>query len=231
MEYNIYCDESGHLLHDHTDYMILGCVWCKKDLVKDVHSRIAEIKERNEIARQGEMKWGKLSKGNENAYLDLVNYFFDNAEIHFRAIIIDKSQLSHDRFFQTHDEWYYKMLFLLIRNVLRSDNSYNVYLDYKDTQSGSRSRKLHEVLCNNEYDFQKQLIRNVQCLPSHEIGLIQLCDVLIGSLSYNIHRLNQNSGKLDVVQLVKRRSGMQLTASTLPSEQKFNLLVWRGNCE
>lgn len=32
MEYNIYCDESCHLQHDHNDIMVLGGILCKKTL-------------------------------------------------------------------------------------------------------------------------------------------------------------------------------------------------------
>jgi len=229
MEFNIYCDESCHLQNDDRNFMVLGCVWCKETLVKEVHSRIADIKGRNKIARHGEMKWTKISKGNEIAYLDLINYFFDNDELFFRAIVIDKACLNHQRFGQTHDEWYYKMLFELIHRVLRTDNEYKIFLDYKDSQSGYRSRKLHEVLCNSKYDFQRQSIKNVQCLPSHEIGLIQLCDILIGALGYNQQKLSTNQGKLDIINLIKKRSGRSLSSSTLPSELKFNVFFWQGN--
>lgn len=229
MEYNIYCDESCHLLHDNRHYMIIGCTWCKKEKTKEIHSRIREIKKRNNINPDGEIKWTKISKGNEMPYMDLVNYFFDNDDIYFRAIIIDKQTLNHEAYSQTHEDWYYKMLFLLLHNILQSTDSYNIYLDYKDTQSGTRSKKLHEVLCSSEYDYQQKIIRNIQCLPSNEIGMIQLCDVLIGVLGYSKEGLNGNTGKQDLIDLVKKRSGRNLTRTTLPSERKFNLFYWRSN--
>ena len=51
-------------------------------------------------------------------YKDIVNYFFDDNNIHFRAIIIpDKSKLNHEAFNQTHDDWYYKMYFDMLKVI------------------------------------------------------------------------------------------------------------------
>ncbi len=229
MLYNIYCDESRHLLYDNSRYMVIGCVWCPKDKVHAIHQRIHDIKLDNNINPYGEIKWTKISKGNVHVYSQLVNYFFDDDDINFRAIVIDKSELNHKSYNQTHDEWYYKMMFQLIHVLLNSENSYRIYLDYKDSLSGIRSQKLHTVLCNDKFDFDKRIINNVQCLPSNEIGLLQLTDVLIGAIGYNQMKLESNEGKLSIVELVKKRSGRNLSMQTLPSEKKLNLFFWHGD--
>ena len=52
-----------------------------------------------------ELKWTKISPGKLDLYKDLVNYYFDDDDLHFRALIIpDKSKLEHKRFNQTHDD-------------------------------------------------------------------------------------------------------------------------------
>lgn len=229
MVYNIYCDETRHLPHDKSQYMVIGCVWCPKEKTHQIHKRMRDIKRDNGINPAGEIKWAKVSKGNIKVYNQLVNYFFDDDDINFRCIVIDKRELNHTAYGQTHDEWYYKMMFQMIHILLNSENSYNIYLDYKDSQSGIRSRKLHEVLCNDQFDFDKRIITNVQCLPSHEVGLLQMCDVLIGAIGYNQSGLESNAGKAEVVNLIKNRSGRTLSRQTLPSEKKFNLFFWHGD--
>lgn len=228
MNYSLYCDESCHLLNDGNKYMVLGCVWCPTDKVHAIHRRIRDIKCRAGYSPKSELKWTKLSNGNKRPYEQLIDYFFDDDDICFRAVIIDKTGLNHDKYDQTHEEWYYKMLFLLIHTLLDSENTYKIFLDYKDSQSGERSRKLHEILCSERYDFDKKIITNVQCLPSKEIGLIQLCDVLIGSISYDQRQLFSNKGKIELIQLIKDRSRKSLKMSTLPSERKLNLFFWHG---
>ena len=106
MLFNIYCDESCHLEHDGINVMVLGSIWCPQSKLKEINHRIQEIKARNGIKKEAELKWTKLSPSQQDAYLDLINYFFDDDDLHFRAVVIpDKSKLDHKRFNQTHDDY------------------------------------------------------------------------------------------------------------------------------
>lgn len=229
MEYNIYCDESCHLLNDGKEYMVLGCTWCPTEEAREIHNCIREIKQRNDIRPNEESKWVKVAKKNKQCYLDLINYFFDNDDINFRAIVIDKSELRHENFKQNHDDWYYKMLFLLIQHIFEDGNTYNIYLDYKDTQSNLKAKKLHDVLCRSKYDFDKKIIKKVDCVQSSDVGMIQLCDLLIGVIEYNKHKLKTSENKLELVEQVKKRSRKTLNMTTLSKEKKFNLFFWHGD--
>jgi len=150
----------------------------------------------------------------------------------FRAWVIpDKSILSHEKYEQTHDDWYYKMYFYLLRNLISTDRKYHIYLDIKDTRSRMKLRKLWEVLSNANYDFSRKIIERIQHVHSHDIGLMQLADVLIGAVSYHARGLSGSTAKNTLVQLVKDRTGLSLTQNTLPTVRKFNLCIWRPNSE
>src|SRR5687768_13665623 len=104
--FNIYCDESCHLENDHEGVMVLGSVWCPLFKVREISKRISEIKRKHALSSHFEMKWVKVSPSKEQLFLDVLDYFFDNDDLHFRAVIIpDKSKLSHDKFSQSHDDW------------------------------------------------------------------------------------------------------------------------------
>lgn len=109
--YNIYCDESCHLEHDGQPVMVLGAVWCPCDRVHEISVRIREIKARHGLSPKLEIKWEKVSPARKAFYLDVLDYFFDDDHLHFRALIADKTGLTHEGFGQTHDTWYYKMYF------------------------------------------------------------------------------------------------------------------------
>ena len=110
MLYNVYCDETCHLEHDNSNVMVLGAVWCSQLKLKEINERIRQIKKRNNVSETMEMKWTKISPAKVDLYKDLVNYFFDDDDLHFRGIIIpDKTKLNHEHYHQTHDTWYYKM--------------------------------------------------------------------------------------------------------------------------
>ncbi len=226
--YNIYCDESCHLENDKIKPMTLGAVWCPKDKVKEINSRIIEIKKKY-FSQNYELKWTKISPKHVGLYLDIVDYFFDDDDLHFRGVVIpDKTLLSHETYNQSHDIWYYKMFFVLLKVILDPLQNYYIYMDYKDTKGNKRIRKLHEVLSNNYYDFSRSIIKKIQLVKSHQVQLIQLTDILIGSLSYLHRNLDSNEGKLKVINRIKKRSKYSLFHTTLYREQKFNLLIWQS---
>ncbi|HVO28698.1 MAG TPA: DUF3800 domain-containing protein, partial [Candidatus Paceibacterota bacterium] len=150
---NIYCDESNHLQNDHRNPMVLGAVYCSTKEVPKIHGRIKEIKIRHGLSPKFEIKWKKVSSKKIDFFLDLIDYFFDLDDLHFRCVVIDKTQLNHDALRQTHDQWYYKMYFELLSKIFDPEQSYHIYIDMKDTRGGMKVKKLHEVLCNDMYDF------------------------------------------------------------------------------
>lgn len=229
--FNVYCDESCHLEHDHQKAMVLGAIWCPLDKSREIAVRLREIKQKHGLAPQFEVKWTKVSPAKTGLYLDLVDYFFDDDDLHFRALIVpDKSKLRHDAIpGQDHDTWYYKMYFDMLKVIFRPDARYRVYLDIKDTRGAEKTAKLHEVLCNNMYDFSRNVIERLQLVHSHEIEHLQLADLLIGAVSYLNRDLHGNQAKEALVARVQERSGYSLLKTTLYQEEKVNLFRWQAN--
>jgi len=226
--FNIYCDESGHLEHDRQEVMVLGAVWCPGNLSKSIFERIRDIKERHELPRHFEVKWTKVSPAKIKFYLDIVDYFFDDDDLHFRALIAEKSGLDHESFGQSHDEWYYKMYFDMLKIILKPDAHFSIYLDIKDTRGAEKVGKLHDVLCNNIWDFSRSIIERVQLVRSDEVELIQLADLLIGAISYKNRGLDRSEAKLKLVRRMQERSHYSLERTTLYREEKMNLFKWRA---
>lgn len=231
MIYNVYCDETCHLEHDGINVMVLGAISCPQTKIKEINQRIKEIKKRNSVAPDMEMKWTKIGPGKLQLYLDLVNYFFDDDDLHFRAVIIpDKSKLDHERFNQTHDSWYYKMYFDMLKTIFTPVDAFEVYIDIKDTHSYHKAEKLREVCCNSIYDFSHRIIRRLQPIRSDEVQIMQLVDILIGALGYENRDFplgeQRSSAKQELIRVIKSRSRYSLHKTTLLREEKFNILVW-----
>lgn len=229
--YNIYCDESCHLEHDGINVMIIGAVWCPQSKLKEINQRIRDIKIRNDISPRVEMKWTKISPAKVELYNDLISYFFDDNDLHFRAVVIpDKNRLQHNRFDQDHDTWYYKMYFDMLKVILSPNDKYEIYIDIKDTNSHKRAQKLREVCCNSMYDFSERIIRRLQPIRSEEVQVMQLVDVLIGAVGYQNRVFPSNfaksSAKQEIIELIMKRSGYSLNKTTLLREEKCNLLIW-----
>lgn len=230
MEYNVYCDESCHLEHDNFPNMVIGGIYLDKNKKKEINQRISEIKKSYGINKNVEIKWSKLSPARLDLYIDLINYFFDDDDINFRCIIADKTKLDHVKYNQTHDEWYYKIYWEMMKGILSPIDSYNFYVDIKDTRSYDKTQQLLCILCNSQYDFKRSIIKKIQPIRSEEVQVMQLVDILIGAVkSANSIDAISSSAKKEVIELVKKRSGYTLTVSTLLSEKKFNIFKWRPN--
>ncbi len=228
--FNVYCDESCHLENDHQKAMVLGAVWCPLDKTREIAVRLREIKQKHGLSPRFEVKWTKVSPAKTALYLDLIDYFFDDDDLHFRALIVpNKSKLRHDAIpGQDHDTWYYKMYFDMLKVIFRPDARYRVYLDIKDTRGAEKVRKLHQVLCNTMYDFSHEIIERVQLVHSHEIEQLQLADLLIGAVSYLHREQSGNAGKEALIRRIRQRSGYSLTKTTLLREEKVNLFRWQA---
>ena len=227
--YNVYCDESGHLERDEVSVMVLGAIWCPRSKARDAYVRLREIKRKHETSIGFEAKWNKVSPARLAMYLDLIDYFFDDDDLHFRSLVVpDKSLLRHSRFGQSHDEWYFKMYYHMLIWIVRPEDRYRIFIDLKDTRSSDKVRKLHDVLANSVYDFSKQQIVLLQTVRSHEVELIQLADLLIGAVSYANRSLDTSAAKKEIVDRVRKRSGRSLTRTTLLREEKFNVFVWQA---
>lgn len=231
MLYNVYCDETCHLEHDGINVMVLGAVWCPQNKLKEINQRIREIKERNGVSPKMELKWTKISPAKIDLYQDIVNYYFDDDDLHFRGVIIpDKSKLDHARFHQTHDNWYYKMYFDMLKVIFNPRDKYEVYIDIKDTNSYRKAQKLKEVCSNSMYDFSHTVIQRLQPIRSEEVQIMQLVDILIGAVGYENRNFpdgfEKSAAKKRTIDLMKKRSGYTMTKTTLLREEKLNLLVW-----
>jgi len=226
--FNVYCDESCHLPNDGQPLMVLGAVWCPVDKSREISVRLREIKEAHGLPPDFEVKWSKVSPAKQSFYRDYLDYFFDDDDLHFRAWVAHKTGLAHADFGQSHDDWYYKMLFGLLEPLIRPDARFRIYLDKKDTRSARKVVKLHDVLCNNLYDFDRKILERVQVVESHAVEGLQLADLLLGAVSYVNRGLAGNAGKESLIARIRERTGYTLTRPTLLREPKFNMFVWCG---
>ncbi len=231
---NVYTDESCHLesknITENNRFMVIGGISCPEDRKQAIFKEIKEIKTKNKIRHFSEMKWTKITHNKLGAYEALISYFFACDDLSFRAILIDKEQLEHDRFNHTHDQFYYKMYWQMLEWFIEPSNQYHVYLDIKDTQGYLKVQKLHEVLCHSHHDFNRKVIEKIQEIRSHEIILTQLVDLLIGGISYanRYPSGGKSPAKQKIVALIKNLSGFSLINTTSLGARKFNLFCWEG---
>lgn len=225
---NIYCDESCHLEHDGHSIMVLGAVWCPLEKTREIADQMRSIRSSHNLDPFLELKWGKVSPAQLSFYSDMLAYFFEEPDLHFRALIVpDKSKLRHDAFDQDHDTFYYKMYFTMLKPLIEAGNRYRIYVDLKDTRGGNKIRLLHKVLCNNVHDLDAQIIERIKQVRSEEVQQVQMADFLIGIISYANRHVDTSDAKLMLIRQMIHSTKHSLTRTTAPDEKKVNIFRWK----
>ncbi len=225
-EYNVYCDETCHLEHDESQFMVIGCIYCQKEKVKDINDRIKRLKQICHRPIHQEIKWTSISPTNKNIAEALVQDFFVDDDLSFRAIIVDKSKLDCNKFNkQTFQSFYYVAYYEMIKAIISPTCKYNIYLDIKDTNSQEKIDNLKSFLDHYvNANYNRKLVCNVQHVRSHEIQLLQITDILIGAISHDLRQEKKSHAKNEIISLIKKSSGYDFSKTTLLRESKFNLL-------
>ena len=143
-------------------------------------------------------------------------------DMNFRAVIVEKAQIDNKRKDYTFNDFYYRMYFQLLHHKIDMANTYNIFLDIKDTCSQSKLHKLRDILKWNAS------IRNFQFIRSHESYFVQIADILIGAINYFLRAergdvVGKSIHKLKIIDKIKERTNLSLNRSTYPNVNKFNL--------
>lgn len=217
--FNLYCDESTHLIHDGHPYMLLSYISIAYPQIRLAKEEIKAIKRKFNYTE--ELKWTNVHSTTYKVYAELVDWFFMN-DLEFRTVVVDKSQIDEQRADYSFNDFYFRMYFQLLHTKVDFQNRYNVFLDIKDTCSGEKLEKLKKIMSYNSS------IGTLQFIPSRESVFIQLADVLMGAINYNL-RIQKGDvkgnviAKLKLIEKIKRHSNISLNTTTPLSRNKFNL--------
>lgn len=217
--FNLYCDESTHLIHDGHPYMLLSYISIAYPQIRLAKEEIKAIKRKFNYTE--ELKWTNVHSATYKVYAELLDWFFMN-DLEFRAVVVDKSQIDEKRADYSFNDFYFRMYFQLLHTKVDFQNRYNVFLDIKDTYSGEKLEKMKKIMSYNSS------IGTLQFIPSRESVFIQLADVLMGAINYNL-RIQKGDvkgnviAKLKLIEKIKRHSNISLNTTTPLSRNKFNL--------
>lgn len=220
--YKIFCDESCHLQHDGADVMVLGALFCSNEKAIQLTKHIKWL--RHEHNYKPELKWSKLNKHQWPLYKDLIDLAIDDLAVNFKAtVVLNKASLDHQQYNSgSHNEFYYKMFYYTLRDFLKVDNEYRIYLDYMDTLGAEKTKKMCEVLQNGT---NWQLNVSTTIIQSYESQLVQLCDLFIGAVGYRSRTdiENRSAIKMQFVEYLEQKISRRLDSSTPPWEECFNI--------
>jgi hypothetical protein len=224
---NIYIDESGHADDPNCKVMVLGALWVSTPQLSLLTDAVRTIKKKYEISPRREIKWTKVSAAKLDYYKNLVDAFFLLEQVNYRAVVIDKSKIDCEAYNKTQDDFYYTMMYILVRTIAEKRyGDIRLFFDYKDTWSGVRTTELAGYLKNTGSLHNKSL--RAQPLRSHEVIGLQMADLFTGAVMYANRPVDQqcSEAKKQIVRYIEEKSKQKLTDTTAYGAEKMNILVW-----
>lgn len=235
MRFEVYCDETlPDLLtsqRPRARYLMIGSLWLADEIREDAKGRIIELRHRHAV--WGEMKWTKISPSKQAFYEELTDVFMSfDKDMRFRCIAVDREHVNlafHD---QDSELGFYKFYYQLLLHWIQDFNEYRIICDLKTNRRRNRLSDLKHYL---RLSNQLATITDIQSLPSREVDLLQLCDVLLGAASSRLNRTGRDEGTAKetfVKKLEERLKVHGQLGPTLRTEEKFNIFKIRlaGNC-
>ena len=227
----VYCDESHPELFvgPRADIAkaVIGSLWMPANFRSTFKEHVTTLREKHRV--WGEVKWKKVSPSREAFYVDLIDYFFNQPELQFRAIVIDSTKINLERFHSSDAELgFYKFYYQLLHHWINSRNTYTIFCDDKVNRDPRRLLELGTVLAKANRGATVAPLRTVS---SSQSAGVQLCDVLLGATQWCANGVTGTStSKVAVVARIQDRLGHAI-APTLPSERKFNVFNIQLRCD
>jgi len=226
MDFEVYCDESRQDLFrrqgEHRGrFVLLGSIWIEASERPRFKEALHSLRNRYDL--WGEFKWNKVSPSRLDFYRAVVDIFF-RENMRFRCFVAEAHELDAARFHEADNElMFYKFYYQLLHHWILDCNRYRIFLDMKTNRVHNRLRILRDVLRNANLTSE---ILDVQALPSREVDLLQLTDVMLGAVGYKFHGHAQSQAKCALVQAVESALGKPI-GPTNRAATKFNVFRFR----
>lgn len=222
----MYADESCHIQNDGNNVMSLVTVYCKDIHRKLITNIIKEIVKKHGIDNTKELKWNKVSNNNLEMYKEIFTFLkrvSDAGDIGIRSLVaVGKKSINGD-----YNTWYHKMYFLMFKYAL-DDNMYryskfHILIDRKDNNSDREIPKIGSFLTRYTYDHEWLMSVGAD---SKEHILMQISDIIAGSLTYYHRKLISSPSKIELINHIQKTFGVNYSFSTRREIKPFNIFIW-----
>jgi hypothetical protein len=228
--FHLYCDESRHLPKDRETVMLMGALACPAEAVAECHRGLKELCAAYGLPAHFEIKWTKVSPAKLDFYRAVLDWFLGSDALSFRCLVLpDKARTMQRLPDASRDHLYYGLYYQLLRQQLEPENRYRAFLDMKDTRGREKLSELTKLLRTDADEFSQ--LQQMQHVRSHEIGLLQITDFLLGAVGYarSIAPEQGSSAKLALVRHLEEKLGFSLDADSPPGSAKVRIATWHDS--
>lgn len=224
MKFEVYCDETLPDLftsqHPRARYLMIGSLWLPAEMRNEAKTRIADLRQKHGV--HGEIKWRKISPAKQAFFIGLIDLFMSfGLDMRFRCIAVDRADVNMGLLNGDAELGFYKFYYQVLHHWILDNNEYSVFCDLKRNRDRTRLPTLHRILGHAN---RTSVITSVQSLPSPEVVLLQLCDVMLGAASSRMNdRRGMGAAKEAVVAHLEHRLNRARLGPTSRAEDKFNI--------
>jgi len=229
MKFEVYCDETLPDLFTSRRppgrYLTIGSLWLPARMRGKAKDRIDALRGRHGV--WGEMKWTKISPSKQVFYEELIDVFMScGMDMRFRCIAVDRENADLSLHENDGELGFYKFYYQLLHHWILDFNEYRIFCDLKTNRD---RRRLHDLKHSLHRSNLSATTAEIQSLPSHEVVLLQLCDVLLGAAGSRLNRtLGNGTAKEAVVKKLEARLNIRDGIGPTPrTEEKFNVFEIR----
>jgi len=226
--FNIYCDESS--VENDLPFFTIGALLIPREQKETIVKEFKAIKLKHGFKR--ELKWNKVTELYEGLFKDIIDFFAENNDLEFRAILVEKRLI--DMNFHDNDKelMFYKFYYQLLKKRFKKDSINYIFTDFKSRKKRMRLEVMKDYL--SRYPDTQKLnisIKHIQEYNSNEVELLQLADFLTGIVSHanNFYYLGLNNPKGKLVDYISGKFSVNLQVGTNLYFEKFNIFKWIPN--
>jgi hypothetical protein len=223
--YHVYADESRQDAHR---FMLYGLLLVPRgEAERSLQEACTQLRQKHQWGT-GEFKWEKVSQGKIHVYKEFVDIFFDNPLTQFRCLVVDTHKIDYRTDHQGDRETaFYEFYFQALSRNLEIGHEYLVFTDQRQNR---RSDRLTDLKSKTNYHWLTQgalgnVVRNVEPRDSKTTDALQITDVLLGAVGYNIEQRTESPAKVEMVRYISERLGCHHLREHQGRGTRFN--IWR----
>jgi len=229
---HIYCDESRQTADR---YMVIGGLITMRENEEAFMQAMSLYRQSNNM--RSELKWTKVSNQKLEEYRALIDLFFSvNRAFHFKAIIVDTQEMDNRRYNKGDAELgFYKMMYQFLLHsfgeYLQPEDRCVIFLDQRTTSKYKLST-LCAILNNGlrkKYNFSVPPVKNIQALDSKSSDFIQVADVIMGAIGYEMNgvhtRMDAKRSKVLLAEYIAQKAGIVNLQQPTPRSQR-HFSIW-----
>ena len=187
-----FLDETGLIYSKRDKFFALGIIKCKQP--QRLYGRIRKIRDRYNYRE--ELKWSSLDR---KIRFDIAREFFNiflTEDAKFNCIILNKDELDFEGYYQNNLYKVYRNFTIVLLKLIIGKNPEEVIVLLADNYFAPDNEDLENAtkgIINDHY--QKFIVAGVCQIDSKSSDLLQLTDLILGLILYDLKKQNGLIGK------------------------------------